>query len=239
MLERPLILIVDDEPDLVAPLEFALQREGFATRTAVDAASALSAASEAPFPDLVLLDLMLPDLPGTEVFRRLRARPETAKIPVIMVTARADEVDRIVGLELGADDYVTKPYSTRELILRARAVLRRTAGSRAPKPEREVVVFGVLKIDAGAHRVWVEDAEIPLTALEFRLLMALFEQRGNVQTRDALLAAAWEEGINVTERTVDTHVKRLRQKLASAADYVHTIRSVGYRFASEPNPSKK
>jgi two-component system, OmpR family, phosphate regulon response regulator PhoB len=232
---RPLILVVDDEPDLVAPLEFALQREGFATRTAVDGGSALVAASEAPTPDLVLLDLMLPDLPGTEVFRRLRAKPETASIPVIMVTARADEVDRIVGLELGADDYVTKPYSTRELILRARAVLRRSAFSDVtPAAARELVVIGVLKIDSEAHQVWVEGEEIQLTALEFRVLMALYDSRGRVQSRDALLAQAWEEGTHVTQRTVDTHVKRLRRKLASAADYIHTIRGVGYRFATEP-----
>jgi two-component system phosphate regulon response regulator PhoB len=178
---------------------------------------------------------MLPDMPGAEVFRRLRSKPATAKIPVIMVTARAEEVDRIVGLELGADDYVTKPYSTRELILRARAVLRRSMGTADAKVGSEITTFGVLAIDAGAHQAWVEEQEVQLTALEFRLLMALYERRGRVQSRDALLDAAWEEGINVTARTVDTHVKRLRKKLAAAADYVHTIRSVGYRFASDPD----
>lgn len=237
MTEFPLVLIVDDEPDLVAPLEYALQREGFETRTAGDAAGAFAAVAEDPKPDLVLLDLMLPDLPGTEIFRRLRANPDTARIPVIMVTAKGDEVDRIVGLELGADDYVTKPFSTRELILRVRAVLRRA--QQAPESDDglepgEVLEFGVLKVDPGAHQVWISGEEIQLTALEFRLLLALLERRGRVQSRDALLGEAWEDGITVTERTVDTHVKRLRRKLGDAAVYVETIRGVGYRFAARP-----
>lgn len=234
--ESPLVLIVDDEPDLVAPLEYALSREGFATQTAGTGSDALDAIGNTPRPDLVLLDLMLPDLPGTEVYRRLRANPDTANIPVIMVTAKGDEVDRIVGLELGADDYVVKPFSTRELILRVRAVLRRAAaaGDATEEEPEGVIEFGVLRVDPGAHQVWIDGEEIALTALEFRLLLALVERRGRVQSRDALLSHAWEDGITVTERTVDTHVKRLRRKLGSAAGYVETIRGVGYRFASKP-----
>ena len=236
MSDSPLVLIVDDEPDLVAPLEYALTREGFATRTAGTGTAALDAVNEQPRPDLVLLDLMLPDLPGTEVFRRLRANPETAAIPIIMVTAKGDDVDRIVGLELGADDYVVKPFNTRELVLRVRAVLRRSATLAETTEEAplDVIEFGVLRVDPGAHQVWVEGTEIILTALEFRLLVALVQRRGRVQSRDALLSHAWEDGITVTERTVDTHVKRLRRKLAGAAAYVETIRGVGYRFSSKP-----
>ena len=175
---------MDDEPDLVLPLEYALSREGFRTRTANSATEALNGIAEDEPPALVLLDLMLPDLPGTEVFRRLRANPRTAHIPVIMVTARADDVDRIVGLELGADDYVTKPFNTRELILRARAVLRRTqsadpSASQDPAAtDDNLIRFGLLRIDPGAHQLWVEEEEVQLTALEFRLLLALHDRRG-------------------------------------------------------------
>jgi two-component system, OmpR family, phosphate regulon response regulator PhoB len=235
MTAAPLVLIVDDEPDLVAPLDYALSREGFRTRTAATGAEALRAAALSPPPNLVLLDWMLPDLPGPEVFRRLRAADATQDIPIIMVTARADEVDRIVGLELGADDYVTKPFNTRELILRVRAVLRRLKPAAARRPDDDPPVeFGRLRIDGGAHQAWVDGQELLLTALEFRLLLALYERRGRVQTRDQLLAGAWEDGITVTERTVDTHVTRLRRKLGTAAGYVETIRGVGYRFASQP-----
>jgi len=237
--EQPLVLIVDDEPDLVMPLEYALSREGFRTRTAANATEALRIATEGEAPSLVLLDLMLPDLPGTEVFRRLRSNPSTAEVPVIMVTARADEVDRIVGLELGADDYVTKPFNTRELILRARAVIRRAnrapSAPQAAATDGETETFGTLRIDPGAHQLWVSDEEVLLTALEFRLLLALYERRGRVQSRDQLLSGAWDDGITVTERTVDTHVKRLRRKLGSAASYIETIRGVGYRFRSTPH----
>ncbi len=226
------MLIVDDEEDLVAPLDFALRREGFRTLTALSGAEALHAAA-AHRPQLVLLDLMLPDLPGTEVFRRLRADPATAGIPVIMVTARGDDVDRIVGLELGADDYVVKPFNTRELILRVRAVLRRAASASAAVGA-EAVDFGRLRVDVAAHQVWVDGEEVQLTALEFRLLSTLLGRRGRVQSREALLSAAWEDGVHVTERTVDTHVKRLRRKLGPAAAYIETIRGVGYRFAAQP-----
>ena len=230
MSDAPLVLVVDDEPDLVAALDYALARDGFATRTAANGQEALEQAMRLPHPDVVLLDLMLPDMSGTEVLRRLRADPNTASIPVMMVTARGDEVDRIVGFELGADDYITKPFSTRELILRVHAVLRRGAPSVAVAEE---VNFGVLRIDLPAHRVWIEGVEVTLTALELRLLMALYNRRGRVQSRDQLLAEAWEDGIHVTERTVDTHVKRLRKKILVASQYIETIRGVGYRFVTE------
>ena len=227
-----LILVVEDEPDLVASLEYNLQREGFGTRVAMTGARALELVRRDPKPDLVLLDLMLPDMSGKEVCRRIRAEESTRGIPVIMVTARTEEVDRIIGLELGADDYVTKPYSVRELMLRVQAVLRRSKAD--PVESAGPVVFGRLRIDKAAHRVWVDDARIELTALEFRLLGMLLARRGRVQTRDVLLEEVWGVRGDSNTRTVDTHVKRLRQKLGAAGAYVETIRGVGYRLTSDP-----
>jgi len=229
---NPTILLVDDELDLVRALEFSLKREGFQVRTARDGREGLAGALAQPQPDLVLLDLMLPDMSGTEVCRRLKAAPETARIPVVMLTAKSEEIDRVIGFEMGADDYVVKPFSTRELILRVRAVLRRAS----PSVEAEDVVrFGRLRFDSAGHRVWVDEREITLTALEFRLLATLHERRGRVQTRERLLEDVWGMSSSVTTRTVDTHVKRLRQKLEAAEIYVETVRGVGYRFASTPD----
>jgi len=178
-----LILIVDDERDLVAGLEYALQQEGFRTNVAFTGQQALTLAAP-PCPDLILLDLMLPDIAGTQVCLQLRADPATRAVPIVMMTAKAAEIDRVVGFEVGADDYVTKPFSMRELVLRIRAVLRRRA---LPPPSAGVVDFGRLRVDTNAHRTWVDGAEVSLTALEFRLLMLLYERRGRVQTREALL----------------------------------------------------
>ncbi len=222
-----LILIVDDESDLLRALGFAFKREGFEVRTAANGKDALSAAFQEPAPDLVLLDLMLPDLPGTEICRRLKAEPRTAEVPVVMLTARGEEIDRVVGFEVGADDYVVKPFSTRELVLRVRAVLRR---SRPSAPSTESETFGRLRVDQGGHRVWVDGDEIALTALEFRLLTTFMSRKGRVQSREALLDDVWGVHNAVTTRTVDTHVKRLRQKLGDVGNYIETIRGVGYRF---------
>jgi two-component system, OmpR family, phosphate regulon response regulator PhoB len=233
-----LILIVDDEPELVRPLEFAFRREGFETRVAHDGRTALAQAAALPRPDLVLLDLMLPDISGTEVCRRLRADAETQDIPVIMVTARGEEIDRVVGFEVGADDYVVKPFSTRELVLRARAVLRRRSGSAPDEPVAEITSFGRLRVDDAGHRAWVDGEEVQLTALEFRLLTTFLERKGRVQSRDTLLDTVWGVSSAVTTRTVDTHVKRLRQKLGAAGGYVQTIRGVGYRFRANPEDGR-
>jgi two-component system, OmpR family, phosphate regulon response regulator PhoB len=226
-----LILVVDDEPDLVANLEYNLQKEGHETRRALDGPSALREASRAPVPDLVLLDLMLPGLSGLEVCRRLRSQEATRNVPIIMLTARGSEVDRVVGFELGTDDYVVKPFSVRELMLRVAAVLRRRE---APAEQGEVRVFGRLRLDGPAHRVWVDESEVILTALEFRLLDTLLARRGRVQDRERLLADVWDIHADVTTRTVDTHVKRLREKLGAAGDYIETLRGVGYRFTDAP-----
>ncbi len=231
--KKPLILVVDDEADIVDTLTYNLQQEGFRTRSARSGVQALKSARERPLPDLVLLDLMLPDLSGTEVCRELRLDEGLRRVPVIMLTAKEAEIDRVVGFEVGADDYVTKPFSVRELMLRVRAVLRRAKDAPPPSNAKKIE-FGELRVDPDAHQVWVEGAEIVLTALEFRLLTTLLERRGRVQTRTTLLEDVWGIHADITTRTVDTHVKRLREKLGSAGEYVETIRGVGYRLRAQP-----
>jgi two-component system phosphate regulon response regulator PhoB len=234
--KRPLILVVDDEADIVDTLVYNLQQEGYRTRAARTGQEALRGAKERPAPDLILLDLMLPDMSGTEVCRTLRGDPETRPVPVVMLTAKDDEIDRVVGFEVGADDYVTKPFSVRELMLRIRAVLRRAREVPHVQASRHLS-FGRLRVDADAHQVWVDEQEIALTALEFRLLSTLLERRGRVQTRTTLLEDVWGIHAEITTRTVDTHVKRLREKLGAAGDYVETIRGVGYRMRAKPTES--
>jgi two-component system phosphate regulon response regulator PhoB len=226
------ILIVEDEADLADTVAYNLEREGFATRVALNGKEALEKARMEPAPDLVLLDLMLPDLSGTEICRQLRADKRTQHTPIIMVTARGEEIDRVVGFEVGADDYVVKPFSVRELMLRVKAILRRSRGD-SSKADDEILSFGMLKLDRGGHRVWVEEDEITLTALEFKLLDTLLSRKGRVQSREVLLADVWDIRADVTTRTVDTHVKRLRQKLGPAGDYVETLRGVGYRWMAD------
>ncbi len=226
------ILIVDDEPDLLLTLEYNFKKEGYQTITASNGSEALTAASSSPPPDLVVLDLMLPDMSGTEVCRTLRANERTQHLPVVMLTAKGEEIDRVVGFEVGADDYVIKPFSVRELILRVQAVLRRTE---AKDPvTSEAITFGLLRIDPESHTVVVNQQSIRLTALEFRLLHCFVSRKGRVQTRDALLAEVWGVHAEQTTRTVDTHVKRLREKLGDAGRYIETLRGVGYRFSEKP-----
>lgn len=236
---RP-ILLVDDEADIRELLDLNLRREGFQTLHAATGNQAIELANSKS-PSLIILDLMLPDLSGTEVCRRLRMDAETKDIPVIMLSARGEEIDRVVGFEVGADDYVVKSQlSLRELILRVRAVLRRRESAktmsaspvRASGSQNRRVTFGVLVIDQDAHRVWVREEEIALTATEFRLLTSLANRTGRVQTRGALLQDVWDMPPDLNTRTVDTHIKRLREKLGEAADFVETVRGVGYRFAA-------
>jgi two-component system phosphate regulon response regulator PhoB len=227
-----MILIVEDEPDLANTLEYNLTREGFGTRTAATGQGALAFVSQDPMPELVILDLMLPDISGIQVCRQIRGAERTRHIPVLMLTAKGEEIDRVVGFELGADDYVVKPFSVRELMLRIRALLRRAA---PPESRGREVTFGCLRVDTEAHRVWVDSEEVILTALEFRLLTTLLQRRGRVQTRHALLSDVWGIQADVTTRTVDTHVKRLRHKLGGAGQYLETLRGVGYRFRSAPD----
>ena len=226
------ILIVEDEPDLQSVLEYNLKQAGHDVTWAKLGQEALRHAREHK-PDLVLLDLMLPDVPGTEVCKHLKEDGATRGIPVVMLTARGEEIDRVVGFELGADDYVVKPFSVRELMLRIQAILRR--GKADVLAIESIVEFGKLKIDRQAHRVWVDAQEIELTALEFKLLVTLYDRRNRVQTRSALLDDVWGIQADITTRTVDTHVKRLREKLEAARDYVETVRGVGYRFVGSPD----
>jgi len=227
MVPVPQILIVDDERDLVQVVEFNLRQAGFETATAFDGERAL-AQIKARVPDLVVLDLMLPDIPGTEICRNLKSNPRTKHVPVIMLTARGEEVDRVVGFELGADDFVTKPFSVRELVLRVKAVLRRGAGPEEDRPREKV---GPVRIDPSAHRAFVGGQEIELTALEFKLLATFMARLGRVQTREMLLQDVWEMSSELQTRTVDTHVKRLREKLGDEGrDLIETVRGVGYRM---------
>ncbi len=223
----PKIIIIEDERDLVDVLSYNLKREGYTVASALTGSDGIALIEEDPLADLVLLDLMLPDTQGTEICKTLRNNKRTKRLPVIMLTAKGEEIDRVVGFEVGADDYVVKPFSVRELMLRIRALLRRTDEA---DPSSGTLSFGCLKIDVPAHRVTVEDLEVQLTALEFRLLVTFFERRGRVQTRDVLLEDVWDIHADVTTRTVDTHVKRLREKLEKAGAYIETIRGVGYRF---------
>ena len=223
------VLIVEDERDLSRVVAYNFQKEGFDVVVAFTGEQALRAVKEERF-DLVLLDLMLPDISGTEVCKKLKSSPQTASIPVVMVTAKGEEIDRIVGFELGADDYVVKPFSVRELVLRVRSILRR-ADPAAQAPDRFEV--DKLKVDRAAHRVWVEGREVALTALELRLLVMLYDRRGRVQSRELLLDEVWGADSDVTARNVDTHVKRVREKLGPAGEYIETVRGVGYRFRGD------
>lgn len=224
------ILVVEDEADLQQVLKFNLEKQGHQVSVATSGSDALRSVARLA-PDLVLLDVMLPDIFGTEVCRSLREDPATASVPIIMVTAKGREDDRVEGLAVGADDYVTKPFSLRELSLRIDAILRRAQ----PSAKREQFIsFGVLRIDPLAHRAWVGGREVELSALEFKLLLVLHERRNRVQSRTALLDSVWGVTADVTTRTVDTHVKRLREKLGEARRYIDTVRGVGYRFVGSP-----
>lgn len=219
------ILVIEDENDIRQLLRFNLEREGFAVLEAADGLGGLHMATS-ELPDLVVLDLMLPSMDGCDVCRRLKAQPVTAAIPVLMLTARGEEVDRIVGLTLGADDYVVKPFSVRELVLRIRAILRR--GSRPGTGT--ALCRGALLLDVEAHRVTLDGQEVALTATEFRLLEDLMRHAGAVRTREQLLNAVWGYSFEGYARTVDTHVRRLRAKLGEEAAALETVRGVGYRL---------
>jgi two-component system phosphate regulon response regulator PhoB len=226
----PEVLVVEDEPDIRALIVHHLTRDGFRCRTAGDGAEAL-AQLRAGLPDLVVLDLMLPGMDGLELTRRLRAEPAWGRLPIIMLTAKADEVDRIVGLEMGADDYVAKPFSPKELLARVRAVLRRAR----PPDDGPALTGGGITLDAGRHRVTVAGASVDLTPKEFDLLHALMSAAGRVLSREFLLDRVWgyARAGEVESRTVDVHVRRLRAKLGDAGRRIATVKTVGYRFESE------
>ena len=220
------ILIVEDEPAIAEVLEYNLAKEGYEVGIDGRGDTALETIRRNP-PDLVILDLMLPGLDGLELTRFLKRDDRTSQIPLLMLTAKSDEVDRIAGLELGADDYITKPFSPREVVLRVKAVLRRGMGSEEGKDSLEV---GDIRLDVAGHRLFLAADEIPLTATEFRLLRILIERRNRVQTRESLLTDVWKYSEDVDSRTVDTHIRRLRRKLGAEADRIETVVGVGYRL---------
>jgi DNA-binding response OmpR family regulator len=223
---KPKILIVDDEPDAIELLAFNLRNSGFDVITAEDGAQALKKAKQ-DNPDLMVLDVMIPEIDGMEVCKLLRRDNATAKLPVIMLTAKAAEIDRVLGLEIGADDYVTKPFSPRELVLRIKKLLQRGKEDESPRDRYQA---GPLVLDVSRHSVTVDGQAAELTATEFKLLAVLMQRRGRVQSRDQLLTDVWEYERVVDTRTVDTHMRRLREKLGAAATMLETVRNVGYRF---------
>ena len=225
------ILIIEDEPDIRKTLEYNISREGYKVVSASSLSEGKEQINSSDF-SLILLDLMLPDGSGLDLCREIKSDKDKSPTPIIILTAKDDEVDKVVGFELGADDYVTKPFSVRELILRIKAILKR---GESKKETLEVQrQFGELTMDIDSHEVFVNSEQIILTALEFRLLRQLVDRRGRVQSRDQLLSDVWGYSAEVTTRTVDTHIKRLREKLGTMGKYVQTIRGVGYKFSRTP-----
>ncbi|MBX6324759.1 MAG: winged helix-turn-helix domain-containing protein [Chthoniobacterales bacterium] len=219
------ILIIEDEQDVVDLLALNLRKAGFAILTAADGAAGLEKARSEK-PDFIILDLMLPKLPGLEVCKILKTDLQTRRIPIMMLTAKAEEIDRIVGLEFGADDYVPKPFSPREVILRVKAIMRRSEA----KPDDERLTAGPITIDPERHEVLIHGRRVNLTSLEFKLLRTLMQRRGRVQSRDRLLNEVWGYESVIDTRTVDTHVRRLRKKLGKAAGIIESVRGFGYRL---------
>ena len=220
------VFIVEDEPDLRDTLTYNFENEGFTVKSFSNGESFLESLSKNK-PNLVILDLMLPGVSGLDVCRELRSNENYDGIGIVMLTAKSEEIDRIVGFELGADDYVTKPFSVRELILRVKVLLKKRTDDGA---NEQILEFGPILMNLDAHEVSIDGKIVNLTALEFKLLKHLLKRKGRVQTRDQLLGDVWGYSSEVTTRTVDTHIKRLREKLGEPGDLIQTIRGVGYRF---------
>jgi len=225
---RKKILVVDDEPDVADLVAYHLKSKGFSVETVNDPNRSIGTARSF-LPDLVILDVMMPELNGIQICRMLRADPKLQAVPVIFLTAKVEENDRIQGLETGADDYICKPFSTKELVLRVQTILRRTT-EKTPAISAKLVVGGIV-LDIERHEVTVNESIVDLTATEFKLLHLLMKRRGRVQTREHLLINVWNYETEIETRTVDTHVRRLREKLGAEADWIETIRGVGYRIA--------
>lgn len=224
------ILIIEDEEDLLTTLEYNLKHEGYQVYPFQSGEEGLEWAIQHGPPDLAILDIMLPGMSGIEVCHRLRNHERTRAAPVLFLSAKGEDIDRVVGFELGADDYVVKPFNVRELLLRIRAILRRST-TQTQQPDDSLVSFGFLKMDRKRHHVWVAEQEILLTSMEFKLLDLLLTQKGLVQSRDTLLVKVWNQNnVAIQTRTVDVHVKRLREKLGVMGDSIETVRNIGYRF---------
>ena len=228
------ILVVEDEPDINKTVSYNIANEGLKPLSALNISEAESYISSNNI-SLIILDLMLPDGSGLDFCKKLKSSNAYSDIPIIIVTAKDDEVDKVVGFELGADDYVTKPFSVRELMLRIKAILKRNSKDMTQNTSSKIETFGILSINEDSHEVFINDDEIILTALEFKLLKHLLDRRGRVQTRDQLLSDVWGYSAHITTRTVDTHVKRLREKMGVMGKHVQTIRGVGYRFSRNPD----
>jgi two-component system phosphate regulon response regulator PhoB len=227
--KTPRILVVEDEADIAALVAYQLAHAGFQVRTASTGGEALRALDSDP-PDLVVLDLMLPEVSGIEILETLRARKETQSTPVIILTARGEEDDRLRGFALGADDYISKPFSPKELVMRAKAVLRRASPDQSRAVRGRVLRAGTLAVDVDANRATVDGEYVELTPKEFQLLICLIERRGRTQSRRGLLETVWDTTAEIETRTIDMHVGRLRAKLGSAGDLIETVRGFGYRF---------
>ena len=227
------ILVVDDEKDIVELLQYNLEKEGYKISAVFSGEQCLENV-KTELPDLILLDLMLPEIDGLDVCKFLKNNPQTSHIPIIMLTAKGEETDIVLGLELGADDYITKPFKVRELLARIKAVLRRTKNNISPiSKEKDIIKFKDLVIDSTKHQVTLKDQPLNLTSTEFKLLKFLASHPGKVFTREQLLNQVWAEDSFIVDRAVDVHIRRLRQKLLTCSDYIITIRGVGYRFKEE------
>ncbi len=233
-MEKKKILVVDDEPDVTELVEYHLKAKGFHTDTVNDATASISRARTYQ-PDLIILDIMMPHLSGIQICRILRTDNKLSRVPIIFLTAKAEPHDRIEGLESGADDYVGKPFSPKELVLRVESVLRRAATPKEPAAAR--LQIGEITLDSEIHRVTVRGSPLELTATEFKLLRLMMERQGRVQTREHLLLNVWNYSTEIETRTVDTHVRRLREKLGAEAGWIETIRGVGYRVADKKSPA--
>ncbi len=223
------ILIIEDEKDIVDLIEYHLKQSGFSVISALDGPAGLEKAKKKS-PNLIILDLMLPEMDGKDICRSLKSNPLTQSIPILMLTAKAEETDRLIGFELGADDYVTKPFSPKELVLRVKAILRR---KEVDHEGEKIIQIGDLLIDIDRHHVSIKKSPVRLTSTEFKLLVELVSKKGRVQTREHLLDRVWGYTYEGYGRTVDTHVRRLREKMGPLGDSIETIRGVGYRFREE------
>ena len=232
-MEKKKILVVDDEPDVTDLVAYHLKAKGFHVETVNDATASISRARSGQ-PDLIILDIMMPHLSGIQICRILRSDHKLAKVPIIFLTAKAEPHDRIEGLESGADDYVGKPFSPKELVLRVESILRRATAAKEPVSAK--LQIGEIILDSETHTVTVRSTPLELTATEFKLLRLLMERQGRVQTREHLLLNVWNYSTEIETRTVDTHVRRLREKLGPEAGWIETIRGVGYRIADKKLP---
>ena len=228
-MSKETILIVEDDKNISKLIKYNLEKEGFRCLVSFDGEDAMQTLDKIPT-DLIILDIMLPGIDGLEVCRRVKQDKKLSNIPIIMLTAKGEEVDKVVGFELGADDYVVKPFSPRELILRIKAILKRL---KPAEIEKNLLKADKLTVDLSRHKVTIDKKEVELTNMEFKLLVTLMQRMGRVQSREKLLDDVWDIASDVTTRTVDTHIKRLREKLGKAGDLIETIRGVGYRFSEK------